>query len=441
MAEEVYDLVCVGFGPAALAIAVALEDARYHFKRCHPNVCFLEKQETFRWHAGMMIPGSKMQISFLKDMATFRDPQSHFTFLHYLYTRRRLSSFANLGTFLPDRLEFEDYLKWCASHFTDQVRYGQEVTSILAGTSGPVIDHFTVESTDPGGRKSTLRTRNVVLSVGGRPNIPASFPQHPSILHSSQYISQISRVLPDQQAPHSIAIIGSGQSAAEIFHDLHTRYPHSRAYLIFRDTALKPSDDSPFVNEAFDPDRVVTFYSTPEADRKTALASIRATNYSVVRLELLEQIYRTQYLQRITQPDSKHWQHRILPSRTIASITTNPLTLHLQPSSSPNNSPAEPLPISALIAATGYTRSAHTHLLRNLTHLSASPNDNDWKIQRDYSLALDATLVSPSCGIYIQGGAEATHGISDTLLSILATRSGELVGRIFGDWMVAQAKL
>ena len=434
MAEEVYDLVCVGFGPAALAIAVALEDARTHFKQRHPKVCFLEKQDTFRWHAGMMIPGSKMQISFLKDMATFRDPKSHFTFLHYLHTRRRLASFANLGTFLPDRLEFEDYLKWCASHFSDQVRYGQKVTSVSAGTHGPVVDHFIVESTGLQGRKSTLRTRNVVLSVGGRPSIPAVFPQHQNILHSSQYISKISSILPDQQAPHSIAVVGSGQSAAEVFHDLHSRYPHSLTYLIFRDTTLKPSDDSPFVNEAFDPDRVDTFYSTPEADRKTALASVRATNYSVVRLELLEQIYHNQYLQRITQSDEEQWQHRILPSRTITSVSTDPLTLHLQPSS------PETLPVSAIIAATGYTRSAHTHLLRNLAHLSASPS-TPWKIKRDYSLHLDPTLVSPRCGIYVQGGAEATHGISDTLLSILATRSGELAKHIFGDRMVARAKL
>ena len=48
-----------------------------------------------------------------------------------------------------------------------------------------------------------------------------------------------------------VAVIGGGQSAAEVFHNLHARYPACKTNLIIRGAALKPSDDSPFVNEIF----------------------------------------------------------------------------------------------------------------------------------------------------------------------------------------------
>ena len=101
--DEVHDLICVGFGPASLAIAVALHDALEdgipNLRTVQPKVRFLERQQQFSWHAGMLLPGAKMQISFLKDLATLRNPRSQFTFLNYLYTNSRLVQFSNLGTF------------------------------------------------------------------------------------------------------------------------------------------------------------------------------------------------------------------------------------------------------------------------------------------------------------------------------------------------------
>lgn len=62
--EEVHDLICVGFGPASLAIAIALHDALEaggSTLRTHePKVRFLERQQRFAWHAGMLLPGAKM---------------------------------------------------------------------------------------------------------------------------------------------------------------------------------------------------------------------------------------------------------------------------------------------------------------------------------------------------------------------------------------------
>lgn len=98
------DLVCVGLGPAALGIGVALQDACETSTaplKYRPKVAFIERQASFAWHQGMQLPGAKMQISFIKDLATQRNPRSRFTFLNYLWTKGRLKQYSNLSTFGP----------------------------------------------------------------------------------------------------------------------------------------------------------------------------------------------------------------------------------------------------------------------------------------------------------------------------------------------------
>lgn len=59
--NEDYDLICIGFGPASLAIAIALNDALEsrqavpgleNVRRQSPKVLFLERQHRFGWHSG-----------------------------------------------------------------------------------------------------------------------------------------------------------------------------------------------------------------------------------------------------------------------------------------------------------------------------------------------------------------------------------------------------
>lgn len=252
--EDVHDLICVGFGPASLAVAVALHDFMEAGKipkpgnGTGPKVLFLEKQRKFAWHAGMLLPGAKMQISFIKDMASLRDPTSKFTFLNYLHQNDRLVEFTNLSTFLPARVEYEDYLRWCASHFTDVVRYDNEVVSVSpAVAAGSPVSNFTVTSKNVRtGATTTYRTKNVLVAIGGQPSIPKSLPSsHPRVVHSSQYAHLVPKILTNREASYRVAVLGAGQSAAEIFNNIQTLYPNSRTSLIMRSEFLKPSDDSP----------------------------------------------------------------------------------------------------------------------------------------------------------------------------------------------------
>lgn len=252
--SEIHDLICVGFGPASLAIAVALHDEiesqSPSLTSSEPRVRFIERQDKFRWHAGMLLPGTKMQITFIKDLATLRNPRSEFTFINYLHRNDRLVQFTNLGTFLPQRIEYEDYMRWCASHFDEFVDYGYDVQSVDVGCTNSktgAIEDFRITAHDRNsGQSISRRAKNVVIAAGGRPSIPKCLnANHPRVIHSSQYATTVNDIFPDGTAPRSVAVIGAGQSAAEVFHNIPNRFPGSKVYLLIRGSALRPSDDSP----------------------------------------------------------------------------------------------------------------------------------------------------------------------------------------------------
>ena len=424
--DEVLDLLCVGFGPASLAIAAALHDAVTSESdrgvKPTPQVAFLERQERFAWHAGMLLPGAKMQISFVKDLATLRNPRSQFTFLNYLHRQGRLVQFTNLGTFLPLRLEYEDYLRWCAGWFEDVVDYGQEVLDVTADKTASRVKTFTVRSKDVRtGQIRCRRARHIVIAVGGKPRIADHLPQdHPRVIHSSQYQTALPTLLEDTTKAYDIAVIGSGQSAAEIFNDLHGRYPNSNTRLIIKGAALRPSDDSPFVNEIFDPNRVDTIFAQDPLKREAVISLDRGTNYGVVRLELLEHIYSDMYTQRIRNADETQWQHRILHSLDTVGVTDEPGTsrVRLQLKALDDvKRKVESLEVDAVLVATGYVRDAHVEMLEKINDLRQS-GDTTWVVGRDYRVLLDQAKVDENAGIWLQGCNESTHGVSTTNHSI-----------------------
>nr|WP_238356691.1 SidA/IucD/PvdA family monooxygenase [Kribbella italica] len=61
----------------------------------------MERQRGFGWHRGMLIEDATMQVSFLKDLVTLRNPASEFTFLTYLHSKGRLVDFINHKTLFP----------------------------------------------------------------------------------------------------------------------------------------------------------------------------------------------------------------------------------------------------------------------------------------------------------------------------------------------------
>lgn len=381
-----------------------------------------------------------------------RNPRSEFTFINYLHQKDRLVEFANLNTFLPARVEYEDYMRWCASWFEEVVSYDQEVVKVMPekSSNGEVTTFVVTSRNNATGRTEMRRTKHVVIASGGRPNIPKPFPpNHPRVIHSSKFSYISKQVLKDHDAPYNVAVVGNGQSAAEIFDFLHANYPNSNTRLLIKGGALRPSDDSPFVNEIFNPSRVDCTYSREPKLRSTTLVEDKGTNYGVVRLPLLEHIYETLYMQRIrygnAPEEEAHWPHRIMPYRRVVDVEDSPVLkggvrLHVQDQSPlylseipGSQEQKEILDVDAIFVATGYFRDLHETLLKDARHLMPGGDlkDTKWTVQRDYRINFENKAVSDDAGVWLQGCCETTHGLSDTLLSILATRGGEMVRSIF----------
>jgi L-ornithine N5-monooxygenase len=79
------------------------------------------------------------------------------------------------------------------------------------------------------------------------------------------------------------------------------------------------------------------------------------------------------------------------------------------------------------VCATGYASMQPVRLLDELDGLLLRDSEGRYQVERDYRLTGSPELVG---GIYLQGGTEHTHGLSSSLLSNIAVRSGEIAESI-----------
>ncbi|PWB35620.1 ornithine monooxygenase [Pseudomonas sp. SDI] len=426
--EKIHDLIGVGFGPSNLALAIALEELAETNGHAI-DALFIDKQSDYRWHGNTLATQSELQISFLKDLVSLRNPTSPYSFVNYLHQHNRLVDFINLGTFYPCRLEYNDYLRWAADHFATQAVYGEEVLRIEPDLHNGRIEHLRLISRDSQGNERLRRARSVVVGSGGTPKIPPLFTPFKSdarVFHHSQYLASLEQLPCAKGEPMRVAIVGSGQSAAEAFIDLNDSYPSVKVDMILRASALKPADDSPFVNEVFAPDYTDLVFNQPQAERAKLIEEYHNTNYSVVDVDLIERIYGILYRQKVAH----QFRHAVLCRRQIEAVvaTAEGIELTLRDLATDQQQTHR---YDAVILATGYERRSHRELLAPLQH-----HLQDYLVDRNYR-----ALASPElhAAVYLQGFCEASHGLSDTLLSVLPARAAEIGQSLYQNLARAKA--
>ena len=415
-----HDLIGIGFGPSNLALAIALQERAEQGGKAF-DAMFLERQPDYNWHGNTLVAQSELQISFLKDLVTLRNPSSRFSFVNYLKAHGRLVDFINLGTFYPCRMEYNDYLRWVAVQFAGQSRYGEQVLRVepVVEADGRV-QRLNVISQNQQGCEVSRQTRSVIVSTGATPKIPpafAGFKDDPRVFHHARYLSAMATQACSRGEPMRIAVVGAGQSAAEAFIDLSDNFPNVQVDMILRAAVLKPADDSPFVNEIFGPDYTDLVFNQPETERERLIREYHNTNYSVVDLDLIERIYAILYRQKVSGIE----RHAFLCRRMIESASDVDGRVQLQLRDLATGS-TEARRYDAVILATGYERRSHRELLAPLKDYL-----DDFRVDRDYQLLARPELETP---VFIQGFSQHSHGLSDTLLSVLPARSGEIAAAL-----------
>ncbi|MEO3870000.1 SidA/IucD/PvdA family monooxygenase [Nonomuraea sp. B12E4] len=409
-----FDLVGIGFGPSNLALAIALAEAGSPAQ----SAVFLEKQEAFGWHRGMLIEGATMQVSFLKDLVTMRNPASPYSFVGYLHAKGRLADFINQKTMYPTRVEFHDYLEWVAARFERQVCYDAEVVTIR-----PVEADGEVRELDLAvqrGELTTYRARNVVLAAGLRPVLPAGVVAGERVWHSQELMYRLAGF--PVERPRRFVVVGAGQSAAEVVEHLHTRFPAAEICAVFSRYGYSPADDSPFANSVFDPAAVDRFYDAPHDVKQMIMTYHANTNYSVVDLDLLQELFRRAYREKVAGAQ----RLRVMNLSRAVGLESHSdgVSVHVE---SLVTGEVEALRADVVVYATGYRPVEPLDLLGAAGRFCLRDERGELVVGRDHRVR---TVPEMSCGIYLQGATEHTHGLTATLLSTTAVRAGEIASSL-----------
>ncbi|HEX4498300.1 MAG TPA: SidA/IucD/PvdA family monooxygenase [Thermoanaerobaculia bacterium] len=433
--QDIYDVIGIGFGPANLALGVALEEMGVDGAEGPPlRRLFLESKAKAIWHPGMLIEDSQIQISVLKDLATIRNPQSRFTFLNYLKIRGRLFEFLNLRDLFPSRIEFNDYLSWVAGELKDSVRYGKEVLSVLPVEDAGEVQLLRVRARDVAtGDVDELLTRNIVLATGGIPKAPDGIQLQPGgrAFHSHESMLRMKRDFPDREAPYRFVVVGSGQSAAELFYYLMCNYPNADVTGSIRRFAYKPVDDSDFTNEIFFPEMVDFLYGLPEEKRRMVLDDCRDVNYAVVDLALIRRIYKALYQEKVLGRN----RARVRSFLQLQGLLETGGAVIAQFRDLLRDEDVT-LEADGMIICTGYTWRKQHPLLADVGPFLHKNASDAYHIERDYRLAAGPALTA---GVFLQGFAEETHGASETVLSLLAIRAEHIVNNLLATRAARQA--
>ncbi len=157
----------------------------------------------------MFLDGAHLQTPFMSDLVTLADPTSPYSFLNYLKEKGRLYPFYIRENFYPLRVEYDDYCRWAAGKLTN-VRFSTTVSEVTYEDE----DEVYVVHTEAG---DEFRARHLVLGTGTPPYLPEAVAGlGGDFIHNSRYVQHKAEL----QAKESITLVGSGQSAAEIYYDL-----------------------------------------------------------------------------------------------------------------------------------------------------------------------------------------------------------------------------
>jgi len=417
----VYDIVGVGVGPSNLALATAVAE--------HGGLKakFFDEKHSFAWHPNMLIENAEMQVSFLKDIVTMRNPQSAYSFINYLFSKNRLAEFINLKHFYPSRIEYNDYLCWVANQLKNYIQFGVKVINIEPHGPKP-YKIFKISYFDSVNNNAQIVfAKAVVIATGGSVKLPEFITPDmlgPTMCHSSNYLKTIKPFKDTPLLRRHLCVVGGGQSAAEIAYDLYRSFPTSRVSLIHRGFGLKSVDDSWFTNKIYDKETSEFLFDLEPEQRAEIIAEYRETNYAAIDLELIEKFGRIIYDEKVSG------KHRLYINRFSSIIGVVAIDNRVRVEISNKTEPKKNhfLDVDALILSTGYHYANPPNILSSLNQYVKRNEQGQVCVSKEYRLVLDEEHVDAH--IYTQGCNEGTHGLSDTLLSLAAIRAKIILDQI-----------
>jgi putrescine N-hydroxylase len=403
---ERLDLAGVGIGPFNLSLA-ALADPLDGLRSA-----FFERAPEFRWHPGLMIDGTTVQVPFLADLVSLVEPASPLSFLSYLKDRERLFPFYFAERFHIPRAEYDAYCRW-ASRQLPSCRFGHEVLRIEWSA---VDDSFALEVA-PGGR---MLARNVVLGVGTAPHLPAPLRLVDGVVHSADYLPARDRLV----AAGDVTVVGSGQSGAEVFLDLLRRRTSGSLRWLARTLAFAPMEYSKLGLEQFTPDYTRFFHGLDEAARDR-LEPTQWQLYKGISGDTIAEIFDELYQRTV----GGGWPGVTLaPGVEVTEASTRDGRIALVVRHVQQGGTAV-LHTDAVVCATGYTERDLGELLAPMAHLVERDRAGRLAVGPDYRVGLAGQVRG---SLFVQNAERHTHGVGAPDLGLAAWRSATILNEVCG---------
>ncbi|MEV6318893.1 SidA/IucD/PvdA family monooxygenase [Streptomyces sp. NPDC051776] len=417
------DLVGIGIGPSNLSLA-ALADGVPGLR-----TAFYDRRPAFRWHPGLLIEGSTIQVPFLADLVTLADPASPWSFLSHLRASGRLFPFYVAERFHIERAEYDAYCRWVSERLPG-LHFGHQVDGVRWN---PERELFEVDFTRVGadGEAEALgrvHARNIVVGVGTAPYVPeqlrplAESPAVP-VVHSSEYLAHRERLL----ATDHLTVIGSGQSGAEVFLDLLRARPAGRERLAWlgRTPAFAPMEYSKLGLEHFTPDYTRYFHGLPERARDELLPrqwqlhkGVDHGTLAAIHDELYRRTLDGGWPDVVLTPGV-----RIRTAGRFGSGTRR-VELHLEHVQQGTRSRVT---TDGVILATGYRERRVDGLLASLDPYMERDASERPCIDDRFRLVMDRSVRG---AVYVQNAERHTHGVGAPDLGLAAWRSAVILNSL-----------
>ncbi|CAL9306089.1 MULTISPECIES: lysine N(6)-hydroxylase/L-ornithine N(5)-oxygenase family protein [Streptomyces] len=403
----VHDFVAIGLGPFNLGLACLTEPID------ELDGVFLESKPDFEWHAGMFLDGAHLQTPFMSDLVTLADPTSPYSFLNYLKEKGRLYSFYIRENFYPLRVEYDDYCRWAAAQL-GSVRFGTTVTEVTWDETAEVY----VVATDTG---ATYRGRHLVLGTGTVPYVPEPCRGlEGGLFHNARYTRRKAELLTKK----SVTIVGSGQSAAEIYYELLSEIDAHGYQLnwVTRSPRFFPLEYTKLTLEMTSPDYIDYFRALPE-DTRYRLEKQQKGLFKGINSDLIDAIFDLLY-QKNVESGGRGVPTRLLTNSSLTSARYEDGTYTLGFRQDEQGKDFE-IATEGLVLATGYHYEQPAFLEPVRDRLRFDSHGR-FDVARNY--AIDVT----GRGVFLQNAGVHTHSITSPDLGMGAYRNASIIRELLG---------
>ena len=406
--NRMFDLIGIGIGPFNLGLAALIENNE------SITSIFFDKEEAFNWHPGMLIEQSDLQVPFLADLVSFADPTNKYSFINYVHKQNRLFQFFFYRRFDIPRREYNLYAKW-VSEKLQNCHFQSEVVSVDHTDDGYVVN---VKRTDTG-EVAIYHAKHVVVGTGSVPLIPEGIEKNHQVVHTSEYLHKEK----EMKASDSIVIVGSGQSAAEVFYELLEEQKHNNYSLKWytRSSIFSQLESAKLGQEVFSPDYVQYFHGLSYEKRKEALKRLDTARNGVDK-ETLVKIYDLLYNRSVEGRDEKITIQPLTEVNTIKRIDG---TLEV---ACRQWEKEEDFTVKSdyVVLATGYKPHIPQWIWDNKDEIEWECH-NELKVDENYRLVWKEPRQHH---MYISTNLEHSHGTAATNLSLAVMRNQTIINDV-----------